>query len=92
MKLVLNHNKFYVESKFKSILEELLEDPTIRQARCDGSGASDAFLITKGLRDKAIADLTKVDALPESTDFLEEDNSKFTENEVYAFEIDPYQV
>jgi DNA excision repair protein ERCC-3 len=32
-KLVLKHNKFYVESEFPMILRELLRDPTIAQAR-----------------------------------------------------------
>jgi DNA excision repair protein ERCC-3 len=32
-KLVLKHNKFYVESEFPQVLQELLRDPTIAQAR-----------------------------------------------------------
>jgi DNA excision repair protein ERCC-3 len=32
-KLVLKHNKFYVESEFPLVLQELLRDPTIAQAR-----------------------------------------------------------
>jgi DNA excision repair protein ERCC-3 len=32
-KLVLKHNKFYVESEFPEVLRELLRDPTIAQAR-----------------------------------------------------------
>mmetsp|Transcript_2532 Transcript_2532/g.3921 ORF Transcript_2532/g.3921 Transcript_2532/m.3921 type:complete len:805 (-) Transcript_2532:2802-5216(-) len=32
-KLVLKHNKFYVESEFPSVLQELLRDPTIAKAR-----------------------------------------------------------
>lgn len=32
-KLVLKHNKFYVESEFPMVLRELLRDPTIAQAR-----------------------------------------------------------
>jgi DNA excision repair protein ERCC-3 len=32
-KLVLKHNKFYVESEFPMVLQELLRDPTIAQAR-----------------------------------------------------------
>jgi len=32
-KLVLKHNKFYVESEFPTVLRELLRDPTIAQAR-----------------------------------------------------------
>jgi DNA excision repair protein ERCC-3 len=32
-KLVLKHNKFYVESEFPAVLRELLRDPTIAQAR-----------------------------------------------------------
>lgn len=32
-KLVLKHNKFYVESEFPNVLRELLRDPTIAQAR-----------------------------------------------------------
>ena len=32
-KLVLKHNRFYVESEFPAVLRELLRDPTIAQAR-----------------------------------------------------------
>lgn len=32
-KLVLKHNKFYVESEYPTVLRELLRDPTIAQAR-----------------------------------------------------------
>jgi DNA excision repair protein ERCC-3 len=32
-KLVLKHNKFYVESEFPQVLQDLLRDPTIAQAR-----------------------------------------------------------
>jgi DNA excision repair protein ERCC-3 len=32
-KLVLKHNRFYVESEFPMVLQELLRDPTIAQAR-----------------------------------------------------------
>ena len=32
-KLVLKHNKFYVESEYPLVLRELLRDPTIAQAR-----------------------------------------------------------
>lgn len=34
-KLVLRHNRFYVESEFPMVLRELLRDPTIAQARVE---------------------------------------------------------
>jgi DNA excision repair protein ERCC-3 len=49
-KLVLKHNKFYVESDFPEVLRELLRDPTIAQARVveDATSTKDAdgFLTT----------------------------------------------
>ncbi len=39
VKLVLQHNKFFVESPDSRILEEMLRDPVIRNARvADGPG------------------------------------------------------
>lgn len=44
MKLVLQHNKFFVESPDSRILEEMLRDPIIRAARVlDGPGSPSGF-------------------------------------------------
>ena len=58
VKLVLYKNQFYVESPYKQILETLLSDSVISQARV---GHTQEFITRKGLREKAARDLaTKV--------------------------------
>ena len=50
-KLVLKHNRFYVESDHPSVLRELLRDPLISQARVNeeatGEKDADGFVVQK---------------------------------------------
>jgi DNA excision repair protein ERCC-3 len=67
-KLVLKHNKFYVESEFPMVLRELLRDPTIAQARVkeDVNAANvdaDGFVTTN-----------KAEEMKENLEILEEDS------------------
>jgi hypothetical protein len=66
VKLVLQRNRFFLESPEPRILKELLKDDVVRKARvlptasgaAAGAGAADAFTVTKALRDKAAAAVT----------------------------------
>jgi len=64
-KLVLKHNKFYVESEFPMVLRELLRDPTIAQARIheDVQADVDEFGFTTQ---------TKAEEMKENLDMLRE--------------------
>ncbi len=64
-KLVLKHNKFYVESEFPEVLRELLRDPTIAQARVheDVQADVDEFGFVKQ---------TKAEEMRENLDMLRE--------------------
>lgn len=64
-KLVLKHNKFYVESEFPEVLRELLRDPTIAQARVheDVKADVDEFGFVKQ---------TKAEEMRENLDMLRE--------------------
>ena len=74
-KLVLKHNKFYVESEFPMVLRELLRDPTIAQARVkeDVNAANvdaEGFVTTD-----------KAEEMKENLDILEEDSEDDDEEE-----------
>ena len=74
-KLVLKHNKFYVESEFPMVLRELLRDPTIAQARVkeDVNAANvdaEGFVTTN-----------KAEEMKENLDILEEDSEDEDEGE-----------
>ena len=64
-KLVLKHNRFYVESEFPEVLRELLRDPTIAQARVheDVQADVDEFGFVKQ---------TKAEEMRENLDMLRE--------------------
>lgn len=51
VKLVLQHNRFYVESRSQEILERLLKDRTIFEAHMK-SDSGGTFIVSKGLREK----------------------------------------
>lgn len=53
VKLVLQHNRFYVESRSQEILERLLQDRVIREAHLK-SDSGGTFIVSKGLREKVI--------------------------------------
>jgi len=64
VKLVLQHNKFFVESPDSRILEEMLRDPIIRAARVlDGPGSPSGFEVRSGLQDRAGAQLAAVQSI-----------------------------
>ena len=74
-KLVLKHNKFYVESEFPMVLRELLRDPTIAQARVkEDVNASnvdtDGFVTTN-----------KAEEMKENLEILEEDSEEEDDEE-----------
>lgn len=51
VKLVLQHNRFYVESRDQDILKSLLRDHAIREAHMK-SESGGTFAVSKGLREK----------------------------------------
>lgn len=51
MKLVLQHNRFYVESRDQEILKGLLRDRVVREAHMK-SDSGGTFAVSKGLREK----------------------------------------
>ena len=65
VKLVLQRNRFFLESPEPRILKELLEDDVVRKARVlpapgagTGAAAAGEFTVTRALRDKAAAAVT----------------------------------
>lgn len=104
-KLVLKHNKFYVESEFPMILRELLRDPTIAQARVQ----EDVNDTSAGNRDEhGFITHTKAEELKENLQILREpdddsdddddDNTDGTKKQakkpatVVSFQVDPTKV
>ena len=73
-KLVLKHNKFYVESEFPNVLRELLRDPTIAQARVKEDAAAqvdaDGFVTQ-----------SKAEEMKENLQILEEDDEDDDDDE-----------
>jgi len=78
-KLVLKHNKFYVESEFPTVLRELLRDPTIAQARVveDVSKTTGAAAGGAALDEHGFLQTTKAQEMKENLAMLQEpdDNS-----------------
>lgn len=72
-KLVLKHNKFYVESEFPMVLRELLRDPTIAQARVveDVENVDEHGFITQ----------TKAEEMKENLQILREPDDDSDEDE-----------
>ena len=72
-KLVLKHNKFYVESEFPMVLRELLRDPTIAQARVveDAENLDEHGFITQ----------TKAEEMKENLHILREPDEDSDEEE-----------
>jgi DNA excision repair protein ERCC-3 len=66
-KLVLKHNKFYVESEFPQVLRELLRDPVIAQSRVkeDGAATDEHGFIVQ----------SKAEEMKENLQVLEEEDS-----------------
>jgi DNA excision repair protein ERCC-3 len=100
-KLVLKHNKFYVESEFPMILRELLRDPTIAQARVQ----EDVMDASAGNRDEnGFITHTKAEELKENLHILREPDDDSDDDEddnaekskkpttVVSFQVDPAKV
>lgn len=73
-KLVLKHNKFYVESEYPMVLRELLRDPTIAQARVQEDITSSASGVDSGITTNEDGFLmqTKAEELKENLEILRE--------------------
>jgi DNA excision repair protein ERCC-3 len=73
-KLVLKHNKFYVESEFPMVLRELLRDPTIAQARVVEEASSSSTTTTANNNKDADGFLTtsKAEEMKENLHLLKE--------------------
>ncbi len=63
-KLVLKHNRFYVESEFPMVLRELLRDPTIAQARLMED--------TENVDEQGFTTYTKAEEMKENLQILRE--------------------
>ncbi|GMH32450.1 hypothetical protein BSKO_00284 [Bryopsis sp. KO-2023] len=74
VKLVLQHNRFYVESRCKKILDRLLQDSIVREAHMK-SQSGGSFVVSKGLREKAAADIAEA-AVEVEQEGEEGDNEK----------------
>ena len=74
-KLVLKHNKFYVESEFPMVLRELLRDPTIAQARV----MEDAT--TENVDEHGFVTQTKAEEMKENLQMLREPDVDSEEDE-----------
>ncbi|KAK9813915.1 hypothetical protein WJX73_004570 [Symbiochloris irregularis] len=91
VKLVLQRNKFFVESPYPEILKELLDDDTIKGARVqaeeDGNGG-DTFVVAPALREAIAVDLA-TDGDEAGKDAME---VAAPEKELHSFEINPVKV
>jgi DNA excision repair protein ERCC-3 len=93
-KLVLKHNRFYVESEFPMVLRELLRDPTIAQARVqeDVENVDEHGFITQT---KAEEMKENLHILKEPDDDSEDDEQPSEEskpNVVVSFQVDGCRV
>lgn len=76
-KLVLKHNKFYVESEFPMVLRELLRDPLIAQARV----AED---VGEAVDEHGFLTQTKAEEMKENLQMLKEPDDDSDEEDVDA--------
>jgi hypothetical protein len=71
VKLVLQRNKFLVESPYPEVLQELLQDETISKARVapeEEDTGGGGFTVSRRLAESAAADLAKVEAIDLTAD------------------------
>lgn len=73
-KLVLKHNRFYVESEFPDVLRELLRDPTIAQARIQED-------VTENVGDHGFLTQTKAEEMKENLQMLREPGDEDSDDE-----------
>ena len=66
MKLVLKHNKFYMESKSSELLKELMKDSVVQECI-----AGETLTATSALKEQAAADLTREEVFKPPTDDTE---------------------
>jgi DNA excision repair protein ERCC-3 len=76
-KLVLKHNKFYVESEFPMVLRELLRDPTIAQARVLED-------MTENVDEHGFLTQSKAEEMKENLHILREPDEDSDEDEMEA--------
>jgi len=94
-KLVLKHNKFYVESEYPEVLRELLRDPTIAQARIqeDVENVDDHGFLTQT---KAEEMKENLHMLREPDEDSEDETEQTDENKkpavVVSFQVDSSKV
>ena len=106
VKLVLQKNKFFVESPHPEVLQVLLDDPTIAEARVVGTD----FTKSRALRDTAVESLAAVEGVnlvadvektvknesedqPMAIAAAADDEALYDpEREIHSFEIDPSRV
>ena len=95
-KLVLKHNKFYVESEFPKVLKELLRDPTIAQARIqeDVENVDDHGFITQTKAEEMKENLQMLREPDDDSDDDLETNDQLTKKpaQVVAFQVDGTKV
>ncbi|KAJ2830494.1 DNA repair helicase RAD25 [Coemansia erecta] len=61
VKVVLKHNKYYVESSYPSILQRLLRDPVIMQARVFPQGTTEGTVSADGIITQKVSQMDAVD-------------------------------
>jgi DNA excision repair protein ERCC-3 len=104
VKLVLQRNKFYLESNDPKVLQELLQDDVIRAARVAGS-ANASFRVSHALKEKGaqkLVDITEQDAEEGGVDVPAEGmDAQYQEDflpeydpdrQMHSFEIEARQV
>lgn len=94
-KLVLKHNKFYVESEYPEVLRELLRDPTIAQARIqeDVENVDDHGFLTQTKAEEMKENLQMLrEPDDDSDDEIEQNDRQKKPAVVVAFQIDGSKV
>ncbi|KAJ1853177.1 DNA repair helicase RAD25 [Coemansia sp. RSA 1822] len=68
VKVVLKHNKYYVESRYPNILQRLLRDPVIMQARVFPQGSVEGTVSAEGIITQKVSqmDAISVGGLPKT--------------------------
>ncbi|KAL3945455.1 MAG: hypothetical protein SGBAC_000426 [Bacillariaceae sp.] len=94
-KLVLKHNKFYVESEFPEVLRELLRDPTIAQARIqdDMENVDDHGFLTNTKQEEMKENLQMLrEPDDDSDDDMEQNDKSKKPTVVVSFQVDGSKV
>jgi DNA excision repair protein ERCC-3 len=95
-KLVLKHNKFYVESEYPMVLRELLRDPTIAQARVmdDVENVDEHGFITQNKAEEMKENLHMLREPDEDSDeeVDAQDQQQKKPNVVVSFQVDGAKV